>query len=213
MAHYRRAVGIAVSLNTGIFSVEAVAGFQADSLALIMDGVHNLSDELALVCLCLYLAFIWSRGPSRTLLRSANIFNSVGLIGVSALLLWQAVERFLQPVPVHGLVPIVVGLAAAAANYGVARLLAKPSENSAAIRLAYIHNLGDVWVSFAPVAAGLALLLTGYSFIDPLIAGAIALWIIVSTAQEVLGSHDELIWPDKIVCNHADQDEPAVRTT
>jgi divalent metal cation (Fe/Co/Zn/Cd) transporter len=109
--------------------------------------------------------------------------------------------------------PIVVGLAAAAANYGVARLLAKPSENSAAIRLAYIHNLGDVWVSFAPVAAGLALLLTGYSFIDPLIAGAIALWIIVSTAQEVLGSHDELIWPDKIVCNHADQDEPAVRTT
>jgi Co/Zn/Cd efflux system component len=109
--------------------------------------------------------------------------------------------------------PIVVGLAAAAANYGVARLLAKPSENNAAIRLAYIHNLGDVWVSFAPVAAGLALLLTGYSFIDPLIAGAIALWIIVSTAQEVLGSHDELIWPDKIVCNHADQDEPAVRTT
>jgi cation diffusion facilitator family transporter len=209
MAHYRKAVRTAVALNTGIFTVEAVAGYQAGSLALIMDSIHNLSDELALVCL--YLAFIWPRGPSRTLIRSANMFNSVGLIAVSALLLWEAVERFLHPVPVQGLIPIVVGLAAAAANYGVARLLVKPSESNAAIRLAYIHNLGDVWVSLGPVAAGLLVVLTGYSFVDPLVAGAIALWIIVTTAHEVLASHDELIWPDKIVCDHADKDEAAVR--
>ena len=56
------------------------------NLALLMDSVHNLSDELALGFL--YLAFILSRGVSRNLLRSANVFNSVGLIAVSALLLW-----------------------------------------------------------------------------------------------------------------------------
>jgi cation diffusion facilitator family transporter len=209
MAHYRKAVGIAVTLNTGIFVVEAIAGYQANSLALLMDSVHNLSDELALVCL--YLAFIWSTGPSRTLLRSANMFNSVGLVAVSAVLLWQAIERFLNPLPVQGLIPIVVGLGAAGANYGVARLLLGPSENNAAIRLAYIHNLGDVWVSLAPVMAGLLLVLSGYAFFDPLIAGGIALWIIVTTAQEVFQSRDELIWPERIVCNHPDHDT-AVRT-
>ena len=85
MAHHRKAVGAAAALNTGIFVVEAVAGYQANSLSLMMDSVHNLSDELAL--LALWLAFILFRGPSRTLLRSANIFNSVGLIVVSGLLL------------------------------------------------------------------------------------------------------------------------------
>jgi cation diffusion facilitator family transporter len=206
MAHYRKPVAAAAALNTGIFLVEAIAGYQASSLSLIMDSVHNLSDELALVCL--YLAFIVERGPSQKLLRGANIFNSVGLIAVSGLLLWQAVERMLNPVPVQGLVPVVVGLAAAAANWEVARLLLKPSENNAAIRLAYIHNLGDVWVSLAPVAAGVLLLVTGYSFFDPLIASAVAVWIIVSTGREVFVSHEELIWPDKIVCGHPDHDEP-----
>jgi Cation efflux family len=76
MAHHRKAIGVAVALNTGIFMVEAVAGFEAGSLALIMDSVHNFSDELALVCL--YVAFIWSRGPSRTLLRSANVLTCAG---------------------------------------------------------------------------------------------------------------------------------------
>ena len=117
-----------------------------------MDSVHNLSDEMGLVLL--YLAFVLPLGVSRNLLRSANVFNSVGLIAVSALLLWQAIERLLHPVPVEGVVPIVVGLSAAAANWMVARLLLKPARNNAAIRLAYIHNMGDVWVSLAPVIAG-----------------------------------------------------------
>jgi Co/Zn/Cd efflux system component len=100
MAHYRKPLAAAVALNTAIFVVEAIAGFQAQSLSLIMDSVHNLSDEMALVFL--YLAFILPLGVSRNLLRSANVFNSVGLIAVSALLLWQAVERVLNPIPVQG---------------------------------------------------------------------------------------------------------------
>jgi cobalt-zinc-cadmium efflux system protein len=200
--HHRKNMAAAVALNTAIFAVEAVAGFASQSLSLIMDGVHNFSDELALAAL--WGAFIVSRGPSRTLLRSANMFNSVGLIAVSAVLLWQAVERFLQPVPVEGIVPIAIGLLAAAANWGVARLLRAPSQNNAAVRLAYIHNVGDIWVSLAPVLAGILLVATGYSIFDPIIAGAVALWLIVTTGKEVLESHDELIWPDKIVCDHPD---------
>ena len=207
MAHYRKPIAAAVALNTAIFLVEAAAGYQAQSLSLIMDSIHNLSDEMALVFL--YLAFILSQGLSRTLLRTANIFNSVGLIAVSALLLWQAVERLLHPMPVQGIVAIVVGLAAAAANWGVARLLWEPGQKNAAIRLAYIHNIGDVYVSLAPVAAGLLVSLTGRTFFDPIIAGAIAVWIIVSTLREVLASHEELMWPEKIVCGHADEETTA----
>jgi cation diffusion facilitator family transporter len=205
MAHYRKPLAIAVVLNTGIFVVEAVAGYGAGSLSLVMDSVHNLSDEMALIFL--YLAFILSQGVSRNLLRSANIFNSAGLIAVSALLLWQVVERLAHPVPVQGIVPIIVGIAAAAANWGVARLLFKPGRNNAAIRLAYIHNMGDVWVSLAPVAAGFFVTLTGYSLFDPLIAGIVAVWFIVSTGREVFQSHDELIWPEKIICGHSDHDD------
>ena len=73
MAHYRRPLAAAAALNTAIFVVEAVAGFKADSLSLLMDSVHNLSDEMALVFL--YLAFVLPHGISRHLLRSANVFN------------------------------------------------------------------------------------------------------------------------------------------
>jgi len=117
-----------VALNAAIFIVEAAAGFQAHSLSLVMDGIHNLSAEMALVLL--YLAFVLSEGVSRKLLRSANMFSSVGLITISGLLLWQAIEQFLHPVPVQGAVAIVVGIAAAVANWGVAQLLYQPDKAS-----------------------------------------------------------------------------------
>jgi cation diffusion facilitator family transporter len=208
MAHHRKSVAAATALNTAIFVVEAGAAYQAGSLSLLMDSIHNFSDELALAAL--YLAFVLSQGVSRHLLRTANVFNSVGLIIVSGLLLWQSAERVLHPAPVQGAIVIATGLLAAAANWGVARLLIKPGRKNAAIRLAYVHNMGDVWVSLAPVLAGLLLMLTGYTLFDPLIAAAVAVWFIVSTCREVFASHEELIWPEKIVCGHSDSDELGV---
>lgn len=205
MAHYRKPLAAAAGLNAAIVLVEALAGFRANSLSLVMDSVHNLSDQAALVFL--YLAFILPLGISRNLLRFANIFNSVGLVAVSVVLLWQAVERLLHPAPVLSVFPLVVGLIAAAANWGVARLLLRPSRNNTAIRLAYIHNLGDVYVSLAPVLAGVLIIATGQPIFDPLVAGGIAMWIIVSTLREILGSHKELIWPEKISCGHSDEEE------
>jgi cobalt-zinc-cadmium efflux system protein len=125
MSHYRKPLAAAAALNTVICFGEAVAGFQAQSLSPIMDNVHNLSDELALVFL--YLALVLPQGISRNLVRSANFFNSIGLVAVSALLVWQAVGRLLHPTHVLGLVSVITGLAAAVANWGVARLLLRPS--------------------------------------------------------------------------------------
>ncbi|HEX9534587.1 MAG TPA: hypothetical protein VF924_03895, partial [Stellaceae bacterium] len=71
--------------------------------------------------------------------------------------------------------------------------------------LAYIHNMGDVYVSLAAVVAG-------RSIFDPSVAGIIAGWIILSTVREVLGSREELIWPEKIVCCHSDHDRRGLAT-
>jgi cobalt-zinc-cadmium efflux system protein len=210
MAHYRQALAAATVLNAAISVVEAVAGFEAHSLSLVMDAIHNLSDEMALILL--YLAFILSQGVSRNLLRTANLFNSLGLIVISSLLAWQAVERFQNPIPVQGTTPLLVGVAAAAANWGVAWFLWEPGRNNPAIRLAYIHNMGDVYVSLAPVVAGFLVIVTGRSIFDPSVAGVIAVWIILSTAREVLGSREELMWPEKIVCGHSDHDQPNLAT-
>jgi cobalt-zinc-cadmium efflux system protein len=202
MAHHRKALAAAVAVNTAIVVVELTAGWQAGSISLLMDGVHNLSDEMALVAL--YLAFVLPQGLSRNLLRSANLFNSLGLLAVSGLIVWQVVERLIHPMPVLGWVPIAVGLGAAMANWAVARLLREPGRDNAAVRLAYLHNLGDAFASLAPVVAGVLVSVSGHSFFDPLVAGAIAAWIIVSTLRELVASRDELVWPVKVECGHAE---------
>jgi cation diffusion facilitator family transporter len=200
MAHFRRPLAAAAALNGAIVVIEGIAGYRASSLSLLMDAVHNLSDQAALVFL--YLALVLSAGVSRALLRSANLFNSVGLVIVSALLLLHAAEHVMAPTPVAAAVPAIVGLAAAAGNWGVARLLREPAQISAAVRLAYLHNLGDTWVSLAPVAAGMLIALTDYFIFDALVAAAIALWIIGTTLREVVASRDELISPPKLECGH-----------
>src|SRR5919198_2131072 len=205
MAHFRRPLAAAAALNGAIFVVEALAGYQASSLSLLMDAVHNLSDQAALVLL--YLALVLSSGVSRALLRSANLFNSVGLVAVSVLLLWQAAHHVMAPRPVAGAVPVIVGLAAAAGNWGVARLLREPARVSAAARLAYLHNLGDMWVSLAPVLAGVLVAVTGYFVFDTLMAALIALWIIGPNLREVASSGGELMWPQKLDCGHPHQGE------
>jgi cobalt-zinc-cadmium efflux system protein len=207
VAHYRKPLAAAVALNTAIFLPEVMGGAQAGSLSLIMDGVHNFSDELALVFL--YLAFVLPQGVTRNLVRSANFFSAVGLIGVSGLLIWQAIDRLLHPAPVLGLIPIAMGLAAAGANWGIVCLLRGPSRDNAAIRLAYLHNIGDIFVSLAPVLAGLLVAILGRSYFDAWVALLVAFWFVASTLRAIIGAGGELIWPGKITCGHPDGERPA----
>ena len=200
MSHYRKPLLNAVLVNTAICVGEAIGGVYAGSLSLVMDAIHNLSDEMALIFLL--AALLVPRNPSRNLVRGANFMNSTGLLAVSVLIAGQAVERSFNTVPVLGLVPALFGVAAALGNWGVARLLREPSRENAAIRLTYLHNLGDVYVSLAPVAAGILIMLTGYAVFDALIALVVSVWFIVSTLREVINSRGELIWPERLSCNH-----------
>jgi cobalt-zinc-cadmium efflux system protein len=166
-----------------------------------MDGVHNVSDEVALALLV--LAYTLRVGLSGRFLRSANLFNSFGLLAISSVLVWQALERLHHPEAVVGIVPVIVGLTAAGANLGVARVLRQPATEDAAIRLAYVHNLGDVLVSLAPVAGGAVTLVSGSPSVDPLVALVIAAAIVVPTLRTITGSHRDLVWPENVACGHA----------
>ena len=165
-----------------------------------MDGIHNLSDEVAL--LLLVFAYTLRTGLSSRLLRYANLFNSVGLLAVCAFLVLRVVERLSYPVEVFGLVPIVAGFVGALGNWGVARVLREPSKEDVAIRLAYVHNLGDTLVSLIPVAAGILVITSGSFVFDSLFALLIAAVLIVTTLRAVIGSHKELLWPENVSCGH-----------
>lgn len=200
MSHVKKPLALAVGLNTAIFVGEFIGGIKGNSSSLIMDAVHNSSDELALVCL--YLAYLLPVRMSRNFQRVANVFNSAGLITISGLVVWQSVDRIINPAPTIGYVPLIAGLLAAVANWGVAKALYPVKEQNAAIRLAYLHNLGDIYVSLTPVAAGLLVIVTGRTFFDPVIAVIIGLWLIWTTGREIRSSYDELIWPENAVCKH-----------
>lgn len=200
MSHRRPPLAAALALNTFALVAEVGAGIPAKSLSLVMDGVHNVSDEIALAFLL--LAYSLRVGLSGRFLRTANLFNSVGLLTVSAFVTWQLVERLRDPQPVLGVVPLVVGLTAAAANWGVARVLRAPAAADAAIRLAYVHNLGDVVVSLAPAVAGALTLATGSRVIDPVVGLAVAVAVVVPTLGALVGTHRELVWPANVACGH-----------
>lgn len=200
MAHLRRPLGIALGLNSAVIVVEVVGTLKGNSLSLLLDAVHNVSDEMAL--LFLFLAYSLRRGISGRFLRYANLLNSIGILAICALLSWQIMDRIFRPAPLVGAFPIIAGLLAAILNWGVAKVLQKPSEEDASIRLAYAHNLGDTLVSLGPVVAGLLSIVTGRSVFDPLIAGVIAALIMITTVRAVAGSHKELLWPENVSCGH-----------
>jgi cobalt-zinc-cadmium efflux system protein len=191
----------ALQLNTAVLVVEIAAGIGSNSFSLIMDGVHNLSDEVALVSLV--LAYSLRVGLSGKLLRSANLFNSIGLLVICGFLVWRVAERLVHPVEVLGLVPVAAGLIGAVCNWGVAWVLRDASKEDVAIRLAYVHNLGDTLVSLIPVVAGILVFVSGSFIFDSLFALLIAAVIVVTTLQAVMGSHKELLWPENVSCGHS----------
>jgi Co/Zn/Cd efflux system component len=201
MAHRRPPLMRALQLNTAVLVVEIAAGIGSNSFSLIMDGVHNLSDEVALVFLV--LAYSLRVGLSGKLLRSANLFNSIGLLVICGFLVWRVAERLVHPVEVLGLVPVVAGLIGAVCNWGVAWVLRDASKEDVAIRLAYVHNLGDTLVSLIPVVAGILVFVSGSFIFDSLFALLIAAVIVVTTLQAVMGSHKELLWPENVSCGHS----------
>ena len=186
-ASFGMAFAIGIALNTGFVVVEAVYGVIANSVALLADAGHNLSDVLGLAAVWL-AAHLATKAPtarytfglkSSTIL--AALFNAVLLLVVVGGIGWQAILRLFNPASVSGKTVIIVAAVGIAVNGITAWLFASGQKGDINIRGAYLHMLGDALVAAGVVVAGFIILATGWLWLDPLASLVISVIIILAT--------------------------------
>lgn len=186
-ADFGRAFLIGIVLNGGFIVLEVLFGLLSDSLALLADAGHNLSDVLGLV-----LAWIANElaKKSATTRRTygwkratvlAALFNALLLlVGVGAII-WEAIQRFGRPVPVAGGTVIWVAALGIAVNGVTALLFMAGRKNDLNVRGAFLHMAADAGVSAGVMLSGAVILFTGWVWLDPVVSLAVAVLILVST--------------------------------
>ncbi|MES2758334.1 MAG: cation diffusion facilitator family transporter [Pseudomonadota bacterium] len=183
----RRAFALAISLNIMFVAIEFTYGFIANSTALMADAGHNLSDVLGLA-LAWGAAMLAKRAPNRNFtygLRSSSILaalgNSLLLMMACGAIGWEAVQRFSAPAPVAGWTVTIVALVGVAVNGVSAWLFMAGSKHDLNIRAAYQHMAADAAISLGVAVAGVAIMYSGWSWIDPAVSLAIVVLIALST--------------------------------
>ncbi|BAZ18566.1 cation efflux system protein (plasmid) [Calothrix sp. NIES-4071] len=185
--NYNRAFVVSVALNTSFVIIEAVYGIVANSLALLADAGHNLSDVLGLL-LAWGASILVRRRPTarRTfgLRRSsilAALLNAAFLLVVSGGIGWEAIQRFRSPAPVEGVTVITVAAIGVAINTLSALMFLSGRKNDLNIRGAFLHLMADAAVSVGVVFAGIAILITGKLWFDPAVSLIVTVVIVAGT--------------------------------
>jgi len=167
--------------------VEAAYGYASNSLALIADAGHNLSDVLGLVVAWI-AATLSKRPPSDRFtygLRGSSIlaalFNAVFLLIAVGMISWEAIQRFFEPQPVAGATVMVVAAIGVAINGLTAWLFMSGGETDINIKGAFLHMAADAAVSAAVIVAGLLVILTNWEWLDPVVSLGIAAVITIGT--------------------------------
>jgi len=189
--HFGSAFALAASLNLGLVAVQVIYGLSAHSVALLADAGHNFGDALGLVLA--WGAHVLARmRPTAHFTygyRSASILsallNAVLLLVATGAIAWEAVQRFSEPADVAGLTVMVVAAAGIVINGLSAWLLMAGQKGDLNIRGAFAHMIADAAVSAAVVVAGGVILLTGWTWVDP-VASLIVSATIVWTTWELL---------------------------
>jgi cobalt-zinc-cadmium efflux system protein len=186
-ADFNRAFAIGVALNTGFVIVEAAYGFLANSLALLADAGHNLGDVLGLLMAWAAAVLVKRRPTARHtygLKRSsilASLFNAVLLLVAVGMILWEAVQRLARPEPVAETTVIWVAAIGIAINTATALMFLRGRKDDINIRGAFTHMAADAAVSLGVVIAAVAVMMTGWLWLDPAVSIAIALVITYGT--------------------------------
>jgi cobalt-zinc-cadmium efflux system protein len=193
-----RRMALALFITLGFVFIEAAAGILANSLALLTDAAHNLTDVIA-------LALSWY--AVRLTLRPANsgktfgyhragiliaLFNSTTLVLIALGIFYEAYQRLLNPPEVAGGLMTVVAALAFVVNLGTALLVKPGSDHDLNQRSAFIHLAGDALSTLGALVAGVLIMLTGWYVLDPLVSVLIGLlivwnaWLIIRESVEIL---------------------------
>lgn len=178
---------IGVILNGGFVVAEVIYGIVGNSLALLADAGHNLSDVLGLL-LAWGASILVKKIPTKRFtygLRSTSILaaliNAVLLLVVTGGIAWEAVLRFRHPSDVAGKTVIVVAAFGVAINLATALLFMSGRKGDLNVRAAFTHMAGDAAIALGVVGAGFAMLWTGWLWLDPVVSIVIAMLVIIGT--------------------------------
>jgi cobalt-zinc-cadmium efflux system protein len=184
-ANFDRAFAIGIALNSAFVAVEAFYGWRVDSLALLADAGHNLSDVAALV-LAWVAALAGRRRPTPRYsygFKRASILaaftNALLLLVAMGSLAWEAAGRLRAPVPTDGLTVIAVAAVGILVNGATALMFMRGSDLN--VRGAYLHMAADALVSAGVVVAGALTLAFGWTWLDPVASLGIAAVIVWGT--------------------------------
>ncbi|MEH1965399.1 cation diffusion facilitator family transporter [Nostoc sp.] len=194
--NYNRAFAIGTALNIGFVIVEAVYGYRANSLALVADAGHNLSDVLGLL-LAWGASALTLRPPTRRhtygLRRSsilAALVNALVLLLAMGAIAWEAVRRFSEPSSVSGGTVIGVAVVGIIINTVTALMFMSGRQKDLNIRGAFLHMAADAGVSLGVVLAGIAIVFTSWLWFDPVVSLIIVVVVVVGTWQLLKDSLD-----------------------
>ncbi|HSR00349.1 MAG TPA: cation diffusion facilitator family transporter [Sphingomicrobium sp.] len=194
--NFGRAFAIGILLNLSFVVAEVVFGFLANSMSLLADAGHNLSDVLGLV-LGWAAAMMARRGASPRFTYGfkkapilAALANSLLLLLAVGAIASEAVRRLFHPAVTEGGTVIIVAAAGILINGLTALLFAGGRHEDLNIRGAYVHMAADAFVSIAVVIAGLAIMWTGREWIDPAMSLAVAILILWGS----IGLLKESVW-------------------
>ena len=178
---------VAVALNLLFVIVEAVAGFVGNSLGLLSDAGHNLSDVFSLLLAMIALKLASSHATKRFTYghRKASVLISllnaiILLVAVGAIIV-ESIDKFLNPTDVNGSLIIWTATVGIVINGITAWVLSRQNQHDINTRGAFLHMLADTLVSVGVVVSGIVIKYTGWSIIDPIIGIVIAIVILVST--------------------------------
>jgi cobalt-zinc-cadmium efflux system protein len=188
-ADFGRAFAIGIALNLGFVVVEAIYGWQANSMALLADAGHNLADVLGLATAWAG-AVLAKRPASRRFsygFRGASILaalaNAVLLLIAVCLIVYHAAWRLIVPDLVQGETVILVAAIGIGINLGTALMFARGRKSDINVRGAYLHMVADALVSLGVVIAGFGIQFTGWLWIDPVTSLIVAGMIFLATAD------------------------------
>lgn len=196
---HRGALIGALAINATFMFVEAAAGILTNSLVLIADAGHMLTDVVGVSGA---LIAIWIAQRPANMRKTygyyraeilAALGNAVLLFGVSAYIIYEAVRRFQDPPDVPGLPILAVAFVGLIANLLGVLLLARGAGENMNVRGAFLDMVADVLGSLGAIAAGIVLITTGWQYADPLFAVAVGIMILPRTWKLLKGAIDVLL--------------------
>lgn len=190
---------VALALTFGYMIAEAVGGWLTNSLALIADAGHMLTDVAAL---SLTLAAIWFGGRAPTSRKTygyyrleilAAFVNGITLVVLSIWVAYEAVGRLSQPVPIAGRQMALIAAGGLAVNLVAVWLLHSDHQHDLNLRGAFLHVLGDLLGSLMAILAGLGIVLFGWDWADPVGSILISVIIVYGAWRLILESVNVLL--------------------